>query len=56
MIGGKTAALLNAAARLGALAAGADESVQAHYAAFGHCLGMAFQVLDDILDIWGTRR
>ncbi|HPV06022.1 MAG TPA: polyprenyl synthetase family protein [Aggregatilineales bacterium] len=53
MIGGKTAALLSAAARLGALAAGVDESVQAHYAAFGHYLGMAFQVLDDILDIWG---
>lgn len=53
MIRGKTAALLSAAARLGALAAGAGEDVQAHYAGFGRCLGMAFQVRDDILDIWG---
>ncbi len=53
MIGGKTAALLSGAAHLGALAAGANESVQTHYAAFGENLGMAFQVLDDVLDIWG---
>lgn len=50
MIAGKTAALLSASAQLGAIAAGADDT---HYAAFGHNLGMAFQVLDDILDIWG---
>lgn len=53
MIRGKTAALLSASAQLGALAAGADEGRLEHYRAFGECLGLAFQVLDDILDIWG---
>lgn len=53
MIEAKTAALLGASARLGALAAGVDEAVQAHYQNFGACLGMAFQALDDVLDIWG---
>lgn len=53
MIGGKTAAMLAAAPHLGALAAGASPDRQAHYRAFGHNLGMAFQALDDVLDIWG---
>ncbi len=53
MIAGKTAALLATAAHLGALAAGASDEVQEHYRAFGHHLGMAFQVMDDVLDIWG---
>ncbi|GAB4478142.1 MAG: polyprenyl synthetase family protein [Anaerolineae bacterium] len=53
MIAGKTAALLAAAAYLGALSADVDEAVREHYRAFGHNLGMAFQVLDDVLDIWG---
>lgn len=53
MIAGKTAALLASASQLGALAAGASEEVQAHYRSFGHNLGVAFQVMDDVLDIWG---
>lgn len=53
MIAGKTAALLAGAALLGALAAGASDEAQEHYRAFGHHLGMAFQVVDDVLDIWG---
>ena len=53
MIRGKTAALIAAAAHLGALAAGADEETQAHYYEFGLYLGLAFQVRDDILDLWG---
>lgn len=53
MITGKTAALISAAAQMGAIAAGADESMSEHYRAFGENLGMAFQVLDDVLDIWG---
>ncbi len=53
MITGKTAALISACAQLGALAAGASADAQTHYRAFGHNLGMAFQVRDDILDIWG---
>jgi geranylgeranyl diphosphate synthase type I len=53
MIDGKTAALLSLATELGALVAGKDEETVAHYAAFGRELGLAFQVRDDILGIWG---
>lgn len=53
MIDGKTAALLSLATELGALIAGKDAEAVAHYAAFGRELGLAFQVRDDILGIWG---
>lgn len=53
MVRGKTAALLSGAAALGALAGGASPKVQGHYRDFGQSLGLAFQVIDDILDIWG---
>lgn len=53
MISGKTAALLSACCHIGALLGGADESRQDSYRAFGHYLGLAFQVQDDILGIWG---
>ncbi|RJP47909.1 MAG: polyprenyl synthetase family protein [Anaerolineaceae bacterium] len=53
MVSGKTAALIAACCHLGALLGGADESRQEAYRAFGHYLGLAFQVQDDILGIWG---
>ena len=53
MISGKTAALLSASCHIGALLGSADESGQDAYRAFGHYLGLAFQVQDDILGIWG---
>lgn len=53
MITGKTAVLLSLCAELGAIIAGQDEHIIAHYAAFGLNLGLAFQVIDDILGIWG---
>ena len=53
MIKGKTAALLSAATRLGALIAGADPEIQTAYGRFGESLGLAFQVKDDLLGIWG---
>ena len=53
MIGGKTAALLSACCHLGALLGGADESKQEAYRSFGYNLGLAFQMQDDILGIWG---
>jgi len=53
MIAGKTAALLSAGCHIGALLGGGDESKREAYRAFGHYLGLAFQVQDDILGIWG---
>lgn len=53
MITSKTAALLEACCWIGALLAGADEQTLRSYSDFGHALGMAFQIQDDILGIWG---
>jgi geranylgeranyl diphosphate synthase, type I len=54
MIERKTAALIAAACRLGALFAGASPDAQGAYAAFGRELGIAFQLQDDVLGVWGT--
>jgi geranylgeranyl diphosphate synthase type I len=53
MIRGKTAALFSAAAQLGGLVAGSDPESMARYRRFGENLGLAFQIVDDILGIWG---
>ncbi len=53
MIEDKTAALLSFSAELGARIAKATPTKIDHYAAFGRDLGLAFQVRDDILGIWG---
>jgi geranylgeranyl diphosphate synthase type I len=53
MIEGKTAALFGAACELGALAAGAGAERAAAYARLGHAYGIAFQIEDDVLGIWG---
>jgi geranylgeranyl diphosphate synthase type I len=53
MIAGKTSALIAASAQMGAIAGGAKKKTQRHYRDFGKNLGMAFQILDDVLDIWG---
>ena len=53
MIAGKTAALLSASCHIGSLLGRADNSQQEAYRSFGHYLGLAFQVQDDILGIWG---
>lgn len=53
MITGKTAVLISLCAQLGALIADQAEATIEHYASFGRDLGLAFQVKDDILGIWG---
>jgi geranylgeranyl diphosphate synthase type II len=50
----KTAALLTASVRLGAMAANANAKQLASVTAFGRALGLAFQVIDDILDVTQT--
>jgi geranylgeranyl pyrophosphate synthase len=54
IIARKTAALFNASARLGASLAGAPEIQIEALAQFGFNIGMAFQIIDDVLDIVGT--
>ena len=53
-IGGKTAALFATASRIGALVAGLDRSQVDALTEFGHGYGMAFQIVDDVLDISAT--
>ena len=50
----KTAALLTASVRLGAMSANASAKQLAAITAFGRALGLAFQVIDDILDVTQT--
>jgi geranylgeranyl diphosphate synthase type I len=53
MIEGKTAALLAASCGIGALLGGASKNVVEALYEFGRRLGLAFQVCDDELGIWG---
>lgn len=53
MIDGKTAALIAACTHIGALLGGASPAKSQQYRRFGQLLGLAFQVQDDILGIWG---
>lgn len=53
IIRGKTAALYEASLRVGAHYGGASEQVEDDLARFGHHLGMAFQIVDDRLDLDG---
>ena len=55
MVGGKTAALLAFCLEVGALSAEVSPEIQSNYRDFGHYLGLAFQVQDDILGIWGEK-
>ncbi|WP_040685529.1 polyprenyl synthetase family protein [Nocardiopsis baichengensis] len=49
----KTGALMECACALGALAGGADDSRARLLGAFGRHLGVAFQITDDLLGIYG---
>ena len=50
----KTGALLRASLRTGALAGAADEAALAALTLYGERVGLAFQIVDDILDIEGN--
>ena len=49
----KTGALIRAAVRMGAIAAGAGEDDRRRLDAFADALGLAFQIRDDLLDVEG---
>ena len=53
MIGRKTASLIAGSAEAGAMLATEDEDVISTYRRFGWSLGIAFQLNDDLLGIWG---
>ncbi len=53
-IAGKTAALLACSCRVGAAVAGLPQHSAAALGDFGHSYGMAFQIVDDILDLVAT--
>ena len=53
MIRLKTSVLLANALQTGAYIAGADEQAQESLYQFGINIGLAFQIQDDILDVWG---
>lgn len=53
MIWGKTAMLIRACTQLGALVAGISGLQLKAYITFGEKLGLAYQVHDDLLGIWG---
>lgn len=53
MIQGKTAVLLSLCTELGAKIAAAPPEAISHFHQFGLKLGLAFQIIDDILGIWG---
>lgn len=61
----KTGALITAAVRMGGLAGGASRAALAKLTCYGECVGLVFQLVDDLLDrdgvvpVWGepqTRR
>ena len=54
MIGRKTASLIAASVEAGAILASDDNDVIARYRGFGWALGIAFQLNDDLLGIWGA--
>ena len=50
----KTACLFAVTMRLGAVLAGAGEAVETSLAAYGRAVGLAFQIVDDVLDLTST--
>src|SRR5947209_717001 len=56
IVRGKTAELTAVSCRLGAHYAGAPEATVEALEDYGRDLGVAFQIADDVLDIWGDER
>ncbi|KAJ56113.1 farnesyltranstransferase [Actibacterium mucosum KCTC 23349] len=54
VIRGKTAALFAAACEVGGVIANAPEAQVRALNAYGDALGISFQIVDDLLDYWGT--
>ena len=52
----KTGALIRGAVRIGAILAGASEELLSRLTVYGEKVGLAFQIIDDILDIEGDQQ
>lgn len=50
----KTGALIRAASEVGAVVGGGDDDDIVHLARYGEAVGLAFQIIDDILDVTGS--
>ena len=50
----KTACLFQVSMRLGSVLAGASEELEDQMGEYGRALGMAFQIVDDVLDLTGS--
>jgi geranylgeranyl diphosphate synthase type II len=50
----KTGALLTACVRMGAILGGADDHTLGELTRYGQLIGLAFQIVDDLLDVEGT--
>jgi octaprenyl-diphosphate synthase len=50
----KTACLFEVSMKLGSVLAGANDATEHHMGEYGKALGMAFQVVDDVLDLTAT--
>ena len=50
----KTGALIHAASEVGAVVGGGSDDQIAHLARYGENIGLAFQIIDDILDVTGS--
>ena len=51
----KTGALIAGALELGAICASADSESRNQLRQYGHCIGLAFQIADDLLDVTGEQ-
>jgi octaprenyl-diphosphate synthase len=56
IVDGKTAALTACCCHLGAVFSGKAADVATRLTAYGRCLGIAFQIADDLLDLIGDER
>ncbi|MCA0044325.1 polyprenyl synthetase family protein [Celeribacter litoreus] len=56
VVRGKTAALFSAATEVGGVLAGSSEDVVKALFDYGDALGISFQIVDDLLDYWGSEQ
>jgi octaprenyl-diphosphate synthase len=52
----KTACLFSVSMQLGAAITHADETIESHLGEYGRNLGLAFQIVDDVLDLTATEQ